>query len=121
VRIEAARHRCLIDKYYIPLDRFTEMGMYAFQSSRQISMNYSQAAGLAHFFMHYDGGRYRDALIEHLSEIYRAGPRQRTAVRSLADLTGVSFPELDRQYEEYMQSLSAGIPQSDVRRTAAAR
>jgi hypothetical protein len=115
VRIEAAQHRCLIDKYYIPLEQFTEMGMPAFQSSREISKNYSQAAGLAHFFMHYNGGRYRDALVEHLSEIYRAGPRQRMAVRSLADLTGVSFAELDRQYEEYMRSLPGAFRQAAAR------
>jgi hypothetical protein len=121
VRIEAARHRSVIDNYYIPLERFSKMGMIAFQSSREISKNYSQAAGLAHFFMHYGGGRYRDALIEHLSEIYRAGPRQRMAVRSLADLTGVSFAELDREYEAYMRLLPAGIRQAAVRRSAVDR
>ena len=121
VRIEAARHRVVVDHYYIPLERFAEMGMTAFQSSREISKNYSQAAGLAHFFMQYDAGRYRDALIEHLSEIYRAGARQRLAVRSLAELTGVSFDELDRQYEAYMQALPTSIPQAAIRRTSVAR
>ena len=121
VRIEAARHRVVVDHYYIPLERFAEMGMTAFQSSREISKNYSQAAGLAHFFMHYDAGRYRDALIEHLSEIYRAGRVTRFAVRSLAELTGVSYDELDRQYEAYMQALPASIPQAAIRRTAVAR
>ena len=125
VRIEAARHRVVVDHYYIPLERFAEMGMVAFQSSREISKNYSQAAGLAHFFMHYSEGRYRDALIEHLSEIYRAGPRQRLAVHSLADLTGESdFGELDSQYESVHEGScnrhdSAKLP-SDSRRTAAA-
>jgi hypothetical protein len=121
LRIEAARHRVVIDHYYIPLERFAEMGMTAFQSSREISKNYSQAAGLAHFFMQYEAGRYRDALIEHLSEIYRAGARGRLAVRSLAELTGVSFDELDRQYEAYMQALPTSIPQAAIRRTPVAR
>jgi hypothetical protein len=121
VRIEAARHRRVIDNYYIPLERFAEMGMVAFQSSREISKNYSQAAGLAHFFMHYDGGRYRDALIEHLSEIYRAGSRQRLAVHSLADLTRVSFGELDSQYEAYMKGLATNMPQAAVRPANVAR
>ena len=114
VRIEAARRRCLVDNYYVPLERFAAMGMQEFQSSRDISKNYSQAAGLAHFFMHYDGGRYRDALIEHLSEIYRAGPRQRLAVRSLAELTGTSYPELDQQYLEYMRTLPEGTTQASA-------
>ena len=117
-RILAARHRVIADNYYIPLERFSEMGMVAFQSSREITKNYSQAAGLAHFFMLFEGGRYRDALTEHLSEIYRAGPRQRQAVHSLSDLTGVPFAELDKQYENYMRLLPSEIPQAAVRRTA---
>ena len=69
------------------------MGMQEFQSSRDIAKRYSQAAGLAHFFMHYDNGRYRDVLIEHLSEIDRAGPRQgRASVRLSAELTGSPSP-----------------------------
>ena len=43
--------------------------------------------------------------LEHLSEIYRATSRQRAFVRSLDELTGVPFPELDRQYLEYMRTL----------------
>jgi Protein of unknown function (DUF1570) len=117
-RIVAARHRVIADKYYIPLERFSEMGMTAFQSSREISKNYSQAAGLAHFFMLFEGGRYRDALTEHLSEIYRAGPRQRQAVHSLSDLTGLPFGQLDQQYENYMRDLPSQIPQAAVGRTA---
>ena len=120
-RILAARHRVVVDNYYIPLERFSEMGMAAFQSSREISKNYSQAAGLAHFFMNYEGGRYRDALTEHLSEIYRAGPRQRQLVHSLSNLTGVPFGELDKQYEDYMRTLPAEIPQAAIRRTSGTR
>jgi hypothetical protein len=105
IRIQNARERCVDDKYYVPLEQFTAMGMNAFQHHPQIRKNYSQAAGLVHFFMHYEGGRYRDALIEHLSEIYRATSRQRAYVRPLDELTGVSFPELDRQYLEYMRTL----------------
>lgn len=111
VRIAAARYRCVVDKYYIPLEPFSEMGMPAFQSSKEITKNYSQAAGLVHFFMHYDGGRYREALIEHLSEIYRA-PRQRNAVKSLAELTGVPYAELDGQYVEYMKALPGSVTET---------
>jgi Protein of unknown function (DUF1570) len=112
VRIQNARERCIDDRYYVPLERFTAMGMDAFQHSAQIRKNYSQAAGLAHFFMQYEGGRYRDALIEHLAEIYRTTGRQRAIVKSLDELTGVSFSELDRQYIEYMRSLPVGLNQA---------
>jgi hypothetical protein len=115
IRIQNARERCVLDNYYMPLERFAAMGMTAFQRNPNIRKNYSQAAGLAHFFMHYEGGRYRDALIEHLAEIYHTTGRQRALVRSLDELTGVSFADLDRQYVEYMHALPAGLAAAPAR------
>ena len=109
VRIDSARYRFLHDGYYVPLAQFAAMGMTDFQTSQNITKNYSQATGLAHFFMHYDGGRYRDALVEHLSQLYRADPRGRTRVQSLEDLTGTSYPDLDRQYAEHLKELEASV------------
>jgi hypothetical protein len=112
IRIQNARERCVLDNYYVPLEKFAAMGMKAFQESPDIRKNYSQAAGLAHFFMHYEGGRYRDALVEHLAEIYHTSGRQRAFVKGLDELTGVSYADLDRQYVEYMRSLPAGLSQA---------
>jgi Protein of unknown function (DUF1570) len=112
IRIQNARERCVLDNYYVPLEKFAAMGMKEFQESPQIRKNYSQAAGLAHFFMQYEGGRYRDALIEHLAEIYHTTGRERAMVRGLDDLTGVPYADLDRQYVEYMHSLPAGLSQA---------
>ncbi|MEX1097385.1 MAG: DUF1570 domain-containing protein [Planctomycetales bacterium] len=103
VRFVAARFRYLQDEYYVPLAQFASRGMREFQSDTQnIARNYSQASGLAHFFMHHDGGRYRDALVTHLAQLYTPRPVQ---VQSLAELTGVSFAELDRQYGEYLRAM----------------
>ena len=50
---------------------------------------------------------YRDALIEHLAQLYNgAGPSRRQA-QNLAELTGAPYTALDRQYGEYMRSLGA--------------
>ncbi|MDA0831733.1 MAG: DUF1570 domain-containing protein [Planctomycetota bacterium] len=116
-RFRAARRR-LLDKnepYYVPLAQFSSMGMKAFQADPRIAMNYSQASGLAHFFMNYDRGVYRDALIEHLKELYE-GPR-RNGHRTLEDLTGVDFETLDRQYQEYLTEMDRNA----VRNAAAIR
>ncbi|MGC1273739.1 MAG: DUF1570 domain-containing protein [Planctomycetaceae bacterium] len=113
-RIDAARYRYLTEGVYTPLGQFASMGLTEFQTLplNEMQRNYSQAAGLAHFFMHYDGGRYRDALIEHLAQLYNgAGPTRRQA-QNLAELTGVSYTELDRQYGEYMRNL--GEPRAAV-------
>jgi hypothetical protein len=112
IRIQNARERCVLDGYYVPLERFASMGMSAFQHDPNIRKNYSQAAGLTHFFMHYEGGRYRDALVEHLSELYHATGRYRPMVRPMDELTGFSFADLDRQYVEYMHALPAAFNQA---------
>jgi hypothetical protein len=100
VRFHWARHRVLKQQYYIPLKTFASMGMRAFQTDPNISRNYSQASGLAHFLLHHDDGRYRDALIRHLAEIYTPG--RRISISSLETLTRVDTVELDRQYRRYL-------------------
>jgi hypothetical protein len=117
-RLLAARKHFVQDKYYVPLREFTRMGMMTYQSIKQpqIAMNYSQGAALAHFFMHYDDGRYREALIEHLSQIYSPNKTVREKPDSLEELTGVAEEELDQQYGDYIRQLA---PQSTRSRAAA--
>lgn len=104
-RFDVARYRYLHDKYYVPLEKFTAMGLQDFQNDPAIAKNYTQAAGLVHFFMHYDGGRYRDALIEHLTELYSVKRRMLPQPRGLDDLTDTDYDTLDRQYGEYTKAL----------------
>lgn len=105
VRFYWARNRYLRDNFYVPLAQFSAMGMRAFQNQSQqnLSWSYSQSSGLVHFFMHADGGIYRDALVEHLSEIYRPN-RGIRPVPTLAELTGLSFQELDQKYVKYLRA-----------------
>ncbi len=98
-----ARDRYLKRHYFVPLARLASMGMREFQSQQELSYNYSESSGLVHFFMHYKGGVYRDALVEHLSQIYNPSRRPPPAA-SLAELTGVSFAELDKQYGDYLRA-----------------
>jgi hypothetical protein len=106
-RLQAARIHFVDESYYVPLRYFTRMGMVAFQSVKEpeIKKNYSQGAALAHFFMHYDGGRYREALIEQLSQIYSPTRSVSENPESLEELTGVEDEVLDRQYGEYVRRL----------------
>lgn len=107
-RFQAARFRKLVDGYYLPLAEFTAMGKDAFQRHPQITNNYSQASGLVHFFMHYEGGRYRDDLIEHLRQVYKQAETGRRPM-ALEILTGSNFAELDQQYGEYVLKLSKSL------------
>jgi hypothetical protein len=118
IRIERARNRLLDENAYYPLAAFTSMGMLAFQRPRDLETlrtYYSQAAGLTHFFLHFEDGRYRDALINHLAQIYSPLARIRANPQSLDELTGVSFAELDRQYVGYLTEMHAALDAADQR------
>jgi hypothetical protein len=112
-RIRAARAHFVNDGYYVPFGDFSRMGMAAFQGAPEgkLRKNYSQGAALTHFFMHYDDGRYREALIEHLSQIYSPKKFVRESPESLEDLTGVEGEELDQQYGGYIRELGNASPQ----------
>ena len=55
--------------------------MEKLQKDPKIATLYSQSAGLTHFLIHYDHGRYRDALVAYLADRlfrprHRANPAQ---------------------------------------------
>lgn len=109
IRFNAARYRLLEDQYYVPLEKFAAMGRDAFQTSPRIAPNYSQASGLSHFFMHAHRGEYRDALIKQMSQLYSDNSRIRNNAQSLAELTGLSYGELDREYQAYSMALQKAL------------
>jgi len=114
VRMRAAQVNLLNLGYYVPLRDFSRMGMVAFQTvpTENLRKNYSQSAAMAHFFMHSSGGRYREPLIEHLSQLYSSREAVRNAPDSLAELTGVAFEDLDHEYDQYIRSLVAEAAES---------
>jgi len=98
LRLRAARYRLIHDDFYIPLEQFTAMGIEKFQNDSRLPTLYSQSAGLTNFLVHYDGGRYRDALVLYLVAVYAGLDQPDT----LAKLTGVRYSELDRQYRKFI-------------------
>jgi len=105
-RMIAARYRLLQDNFYVPLQELTTYGMEKVQKHPQIATLYSQAAGLTNFLIHYEGGRYRDALVAYLSDVYSG----RDTPDTLAQLTGSSYDQLDKQYRQFMEaSLRKGV------------
>lgn len=103
-RMHAARYRLLNDRFYVPLAELSGYGIQRIQQHPRIATLYSQSAGLAHFLIHHDGGRYRDALVAYLALIYSG----RDDPGTLARLTHSSYPELDRQYREFAEGKEAG-------------
>jgi len=99
-RMRAACYRLLQDGFYVPLEEFVSYGMERWQNDLRIATLYSQAAGLTHFLVHYDSGRYREALLRYLLAVYEG----RDQLDTLAQLTGVSYAELDEQYREFIEA-----------------
>jgi hypothetical protein len=98
-RMHAAAYRLLESRFYVPLAEFTGYSMNQLQHDSRIATLYSQAAGLTHFLIHYDHGRYRDALVAYLNAIYSG----RDDANSLAVLCGASFTALDGQYRQFVE------------------
>jgi hypothetical protein len=97
-RMPAARHRLLVDDFYVPLAELVDLGMLELQRDERIAMLYSQSAGLANFFIHDQAGRYRDALARYLTAVYSG----RAAPRTLAEIAGASYDALDGQYRAFV-------------------
>ena len=102
-RLPAARHRRVVDNYYVPLAELSALGMTDLQQRPDVARLYSQSAGLAAFFIDGEGGAYRKPFRELLALVY-AG---RDAADTLAELTGRSYGELDREYLAFMKGLPA--------------
>ena len=106
VRFYFAREVLMKDDFFVPLDRLASLSKNAYQDPAQISQRYSQASGLVHFYMHYDNGRYRDAMIDHFAALYRPiDPGFR--VGGMDHFTGVSYATLSQQYREYISVLDS--------------
>jgi len=100
-RLPAARHRQLIDSFYIPLQELSALSTRDLRQHEQIAKLYSQAAGVATFLMHYRGGTYRQPLIQYLRAVYAGRDKPTT----LMEVTGQSFKRLDEQYGDFLRRL----------------
>lgn len=100
-RLPAAKHRRLVDKFYVPLAELSTMGTTDLQRRTDIARLYSQSAGLTTFLAQGRNGTLKPALVKLLKLIY-AGRDKPT---SLAELTSQSFEQLDEQYAEFLREL----------------
>jgi uncharacterized protein DUF1570 len=100
-RLAAARHRRLVDQFYLPLREFSALGAQGLQRHDEIAKLYSQAAGLATFMMEDQQGRYRKALAAYMQAVYTG----RDSPNTLEKVTGQSFEQLDQQYFDFLKRL----------------
>ena len=86
--------------FYVPFDKLVRMGLRDVQGHAEIAKLYSQLAAMTNFLIHYEDGRYRDALVRCLAATYNGnqdpvplGPHHRHGLRR----TG---PAISGLYEE---------------------
>jgi hypothetical protein len=94
-RMQRARQR---RHSFIPLEKLLALDRSDFEGN-DVKVLYAQSACLAHFLMHYDGGRYREALVNYLSEVYLGQANFQT----LEDLLNVDYVTLQRQFREHVE------------------
>lgn len=105
IRIQGAKERIALDNWFIPIEKFSAMGMREFQNGADyptLQKYYTQATGLTHFFLHYNDGQYRDRFLDYLASIYSPDKRIRLNRRPLDQLLGTSFEILNEQYRTYI-------------------
>lgn len=98
-RLQYARHHVFNGRHQRLLQDVVSFGRDALQQDADIKRIYTQAAGLAHYFMDGADGKYRDATVTYLAAVY-AGRADRDA---LARLTGASFAEHDAGYQQFLR------------------
>jgi hypothetical protein len=99
-RLPSAKKR-LKEKYYVPLAELTRLGKDRLQEPGDITRRYSQACGLAAFFIDGVEGRYREALTRYLQAVYAGRDHDHT----LSDVAETSYSDLDAAYRQYVESL----------------
>ncbi len=108
-RLQIARYRALRDEFYEPLEHLSSMGRRTLQQDPRIRQLYSQAAGLTHFLMDFEQGRYRRALHLYLRAVYE----NRADENTLARVTKTKFDELDSQYLAFLELADEDLKELD--------
>ena len=97
-RLQYARYDKYINRSYLPLEQLLQLGQSELQGHAEIRSLYRQSAGLAHFLMTGQEGRYRSAFIDYLRKLYRGSDEEAT----LPADTGKTVLELDQQYHDFL-------------------
>ena len=98
-RLEAARRHKHEHNFYVPFDTLVRLNQHSFVSYPQVHRLYSQAAGITHFLMLAESGRYRDGVVQLLRLVYSGADR----ADSLSRLTDRSFQRLDEEYDRFLK------------------
>lgn len=110
-RVQQTLGQLLQDGWHIPIEQFVQFGRVDFQTAplKELQRRYGEAATLSYFFMDAQNGRYRQALIEHIADLYSINQQRRQKALSLDLLTGQSFEQLDQEYRTFLTATREAV------------
>ena len=100
-RLYSAKKYRFEQNHRLPIRKLTAMSAAEIQTNVDLQKIYSQSATLVHWLMFAEEGRYRPALFELLRRTYLGSATPET----LSELTGLSYDELDKKYEEFLKTI----------------
>lgn len=98
-RLQFARHHVFNGRFQLPLTTLAAFTRRELQEDKDIKRLYSQSAGLTHYLMDFEQGKYREPTVTYLAAVY-AG---RSDAEMLAQLTETPFETHDQQYQKYLR------------------
>lgn len=104
-RLQFARYRALSGEYALPLARLVTLGRDEVQQDADIRKLYAHAAGLTHFLLEGEHGKYVEPTTRFLRAVYEQADKPET----LATILGRAYPELDQGYKDYLQVSDADL------------
>jgi hypothetical protein len=98
-RLQFSRVRRLRENYHVPVQQLAAMDKKAFQARQDVSLMYSESAGLVHMLM--DSRKYnmQPVLIKFMKTIHK----RKIKPDAFEELIGRSFEQLDKDYIEFLK------------------
>jgi hypothetical protein len=119
--LQYARFRALGGDFYLPLDKLATLGRQELQEHTDIRRIYSEMAGLGHFFLTAEQGKYREAFVETLRLVYQ----NQASAATLSERINKPYSELDREYLAFLNVTDADLkrcpPQREMRKLSLRR
>ena len=104
-RLQYARVRKLREGFYVPVMELNQLSLADFQRHPEVRHLYSQSAGLCHFFMTGDSGKYRDGLIQLIKSIYSGNVKPEGLELAL----DTSHESIDTNYASFLKTDAATV------------
>ncbi len=104
-RLQFARFRKLSQGYYVPLDQLVGYGREQMQKDANIRQLYSQSAGLTHFLIHGNEGRWMRPFVDYVMTVYRGVGQHQT----LQARIGQPYAQLDQSYPGFLNVTDADM------------